>query len=96
MFINRLSLKQFRNYQDACVEFKKNINIIIGNNAQGKTSLIESIYVLSTTKSHRTSKDSQLILFNEDFARIEADITREVDDLHLSCLLYTSDAADEL
>ena len=45
MFINRLSLKQFRNYQQATVEFKKNINIIIGNNAQGKTSLIESIYV---------------------------------------------------
>ena len=87
MFINRLSLKQFRNYQDACVEFKKNINIIIGNNAQGKTSLIESIYVLSTTKSHRTSKDSQLILFNEDFARIEADITRERDDLHLSLVI---------
>ena len=63
------------------------INIIIGNNAQGKTSLIESIYVLSTTKSHRTSKDSQLILFNEDFARIEADITRERDDLHLSLVI---------
>ena len=87
MFINRLSLKQFRNYQDASIEFKKNINIIIGNNAQGKTSLIESIYVLSTTKSHRTSKDSQLILFNEDFARIEADITRAVDELHLSLII---------
>ena len=87
MFINRLSLKQFRNYQDASIEFKKNINIIIGNNAQGKTSLIESIYVLSTTKSHRTSKDSQLILFNEDFARIEADITRAVDELHLSLIM---------
>ena len=87
MFINRLSLKQFRNYQQATVEFKKNINIIIGNNAQGKTSLIESIYVLSTTKSHRTSKDSQLILFNEDFARIEADITRERDRLQLSLVI---------
>lgn len=87
MFINRLSLRQFRNYQEASVEFKKNINIIIGNNAQGKTSLIESIYVLSTTKSHRTSKDSQLILFNEDFARIDADITREHDDLKLSLII---------
>lgn len=60
---------------------------MIGNNAQGKTSLIESIYVLSTTKSHRTSKDSQLILFNEDFARIEADITREQDELNLSLII---------
>ena len=49
--------------------------------------MIESIYVLSTTKSHRTSKDSQLILFNEDFARIEADITRERDRLQLSLVI---------
>ena len=80
-------MKQFRNYENACVEFKKNINIIIGNNAQGKTSLIESMYVLSTTKSHRTSKDSQLILFGTDFARIEADIKREQDDFSLSLVL---------
>ncbi|MGL4374430.1 MAG: DNA replication/repair protein RecF [Turicibacter sp.] len=87
MFINKLSLKQFRNYESACVEFTKNINIIIGNNAQGKTSLIESIYVLSTTKSHRTSKDSQLILFDQEFARIQADVSREYDDFDLSLIL---------
>ncbi|KAB6101357.1 DNA replication and repair protein RecF, partial [Bacteroides xylanisolvens] len=87
MFIKKLVVKQFRNYENACVEFKKNINIIIGNNAQGKTSLIESMYVLSTTKSHRTSKDSQLILFGTDFARIEADIKREQDDFSLSLVL---------
>ena len=64
MFINRLSLRQFRNYQEASVGF-----------------------MVSTTKSHRTSKDSQLILFNEDFARIDADITREHDDLKLSLII---------
>ena len=87
MFIKKLMIKQFRNYQSASVSFKKNINIIIGNNAQGKTSLIESMYVLSTTKSHRTSKDSRLILFGEDFARIEAEIEREQDDLELSLVI---------
>lgn len=66
------------------VSFNKKINIIIGRNAQGKTSLIESMYVLSTTKSHRTSKDMQLILFDEDFARIEASIERDQDDFELS------------
>lgn len=55
----------------------------MGQNAQGKTSLIEAIYVLSTTKSHRTSKDIQLILFNEDFARIKANIQREQDTFEL-------------
>ena len=84
MFIKKIKLKQFRNYQEVAVVFEKNINIIIGRNAQGKTSLIESMYVLSTTKSHRTSKDQQLILFNEDFARIEAQINRELDDFELS------------
>lgn len=84
MFIKRIKLKQFRNYQDLDVAFQKNVNIIIGRNAQGKTSLIESMYVLSTTKSHRTSKDQQLIYFNEDFARIEANINREQDDFELS------------
>ena len=84
MFLNHLKLKQFRNYQNVDIQFAKNINIIIGRNAQGKTSLIESMYVLSTTKSHRTSKDQQLILFNEEFARIEADINREQDDFQLS------------
>lgn len=83
MFIKRLELVQFRNYKTVSVTFKKNINIIIGQNAQGKTSLIESMYVLSTTKSHRTSKDAQLILFDEDFARIKADVEREQDDFEL-------------
>ena len=83
MFVKQLELVQFRNYKAVSVNFKKNINIIIGHNAQGKTSLIEAMYVLSTTKSHRTNKDSQLILFAEDFARIKADIKREHDEFEL-------------
>ena len=71
MFIKKLSLKNFRNYEFAEIEFTKNINIMIGNNAQGKTSLIEGIYALSTTKSHRTSKDIQMIRFEQDFARAD-------------------------
>ena len=75
MFINELSLKNFRNYTSAKIEFTKNINIIIGNNAQGKTSLIEGIYVLSTTKSHRTSKDTQMIRFEQEFAKVDSKIS---------------------
>lgn len=80
MFIKKLSLKNFRNYKTAEVEFTKNINILIGNNAQGKTSLIEGIYALSTTKSHRTSKDIQMIRFEQDFAKISAIIEMPNDD----------------
>lgn len=75
MFIKKLSLKNFRNYQQAQLDFSKNINIIIGNNAQGKTSLIEGIYALSTTKSHRTSKDAQMMNLTAEFARVDATVT---------------------
>jgi len=84
LFIKKLSLKNFRNYVKAEIEFTKNINIMIGNNAQGKTSLIEGIYALSTTKSHRTSKDIQMIHFEQDFAKIDAVISIVDDDLELS------------
>ena len=79
MFIKKLSLKNLRNYDSLNLEFKKNINIIIGNNAQGKTSLVESLYALSTTKSHRTNKDVQMIKFEEDFLRIVADVQSDGD-----------------
>ena len=80
MFIKKLSLKNFRNYLLADLAFTKNINILIGQNAQGKTSLIEAIYLLSTTKSHRTSKDLQMIHFDGDFAKVEASIDQLNDD----------------
>ena len=85
--IKELTLRQFRNYKSANLKFSKNINIIIGNNAQGKTSLIEAIYVLSTTRSHRTSKDSQLILFEEEFAKILGQISRNEDIFELSLVI---------
>ena len=56
MILKKLHLKNFRNYDDITLEFDKKINIFIGNNAQGKTNILESIYVLAVTKSHRTSK----------------------------------------
>lgn len=70
MFIKQLSLYDFRNYERLTVDFSKRINLIIGKNAQGKTSLIEAIYALSTTKSHRTNKDLQMVRLNEEFSRI--------------------------
>jgi len=79
LFVKKLSLKNFRNYDSLDLEFKKNINIIIGNNAQGKTSLVEAMYALSTTKSHRTNKDVQMIKFDKDFFRVTADIQTDED-----------------
>ena len=61
MFLKEISLKNFRNYSDLKLKFNKKINIFIGNNAQGKTNILESIYFLSITKSHRTLKEMFLI-----------------------------------
>ena len=68
MFLKKISLVNFRNYSQISIDFDKKINIFIGNNAQGKTNILESIYVLSITKSHRCSKDSFLIKQGELFA----------------------------
>lgn len=70
MILKNLKLKNFRNYDDLDLSFNKKINIFIGNNAQGKTNILESIYVLSLTKSHRTNKDLYLIKQNSLFTKI--------------------------
>ena len=71
MYIDKLSLSNFRNYTNQTITFNPSINIIYGNNAQGKTNIIESIFLCSMGKSFRTSKDSELIKFNENRAEVE-------------------------
>lgn len=70
MYLENLQLKFYRNYDCIKLDLKKGINILIGKNAQGKTNLLESIYFLSTTKSHRIIEDNVLINKEKDFAQI--------------------------
>ena len=70
MIIKKIKLLNFRNYKKISIPLNKGINIFIGSNAQGKTNILESIYVLALTKSSRTNTDFNLINFNEDFTRI--------------------------
>ena len=70
MYIQTLKLQNFRNYDSLELNFNKGINIIYGKNAQGKTNLLESIYVLGITKSHRSSIDNYLIQNDKDFLRV--------------------------
>lgn len=74
MKIKNIKLRNFRNYSNLYVEFNPNINIIVGNNAQGKTNLLESILYLSTTRSHRVNQDQIMIKENEKFANIECEL----------------------
>lgn len=80
LYIKRINLTNFRNYETLDIELGKGVNIFYGQNAQGKTNIIESIYVASTGKSHRTSKDSELIKWNKDDSRIKIEFQKEADE----------------
>ena len=83
MKLTELNLHHFRNYDEAQVEFSPQINVLIGDNAQGKTNLLESIYVLAMTRSHRTNNDRELIEFGKDAAQIKGTVQRELGSLKL-------------
>jgi len=71
MYIKEIELKDFRNYKELRTSFSKNVNIFLGNNAQGKTNLLEGIYLNAMAKSFKTTKDKELIRFGEEFCKIK-------------------------
>jgi len=77
LYIKRVNLKNFRNYKELDIELCEGVNIFYGQNAQGKTNIIESIYMASTGKSHRTQKDLELIRWNSEDAKIKIDFQKE-------------------
>ena len=77
MFVERLSLKNFRNIKSLNIELNNGVNIFYGDNAQGKTNIIESIYYCSMGRSHRTHIDKELINFNQKIASIQASVKKE-------------------
>lgn len=70
MILKSVALSHFRNYNDLYMEFDRGTNILYGDNAQGKTNVLESIYVSGTTKSHKGSKDRELIQFGQEESHI--------------------------
>ncbi|MDH6364339.1 DNA replication and repair protein RecF [Enterococcus sp. PF1-24] len=77
MRLNKLTLKQFRNYQEVSLNFEGNLTIFLGDNAQGKTNLLESIYVLAMTRSHRSSNEQELVAWQKDYALIQGELQRQ-------------------
>ena len=63
MIINSLELKDFRNYKELKIDFDGGVNILYGDNAQGKTNVLEAVYYTATTRSHKGSKDKDVINF---------------------------------
>jgi DNA replication and repair protein RecF len=75
MTLHSISIRGFRNYEDASFFFGEGINVISGANGTGKTNLLEAIYYTATSKSHRTSRDQELILFDSPSAQTDAVFT---------------------
>jgi DNA replication and repair protein RecF len=76
MYLKTLHLKKFRNYQDQKVEFTAPKTILVGNNAQGKSNLLEAVELLATLRSHRMTRDHDLIKEGESTAQISANLQR--------------------
>lgn len=76
MHLLNLKLQNFRNYESCFLDFENKINIFIGENAQGKTNILEAIYLLSMAKSHRTNNDKELIKWDSEFTKIEGRIEK--------------------
>ena len=87
MYIESIELKNYRNYETLSLNFDKGTNIFYGDNAQGKTNILEAVYLCGTTKSHRGSKDREMIKFDSDESHIRMyvnknGISRRID-MHL-------------
>ena len=77
MYVKYLRLKNYRNYDELNIELNPKVNIFIGDNAQGKTNILESIYYCSIGKSHRTSKDKELIRWDQKETRMSVYVAKE-------------------
>ncbi len=87
MYISTLKLDHFRNYDSLDLNFSQGTNLFYGDNAQGKTNILEAVYFCGTTRSHRTSRDRELIKFDSEESHLRMEMTKKsVDyriDMHL-------------
>ena len=77
MYIESIQLKNYRHYESLDMKLDKGTNILYGDNAQGKTNILEAIYLGGTTKSHRGSKDREIIKFEEDESHIRMVVSKK-------------------
>ena len=77
MIIKSIKLQNFRNYEDLNISFDEGTNIFYGDNAQGKTNILEAVYLSGTTKSHKCSKDKEMIRFGEQEAHIRTVVVKK-------------------
>ena len=83
MWLQHLSLKTFRNYKETKIDFNPKLNIFLGRNAQGKTNMLEAIYFLALTRSHRTRTDKNLIHFDEEQLHLSGLVQKKIGSIPL-------------
>ena len=88
MYISSIRLRNYRNYENQIIRFDKGMNIIIGNNGEGKTNLLESIYLLSTTRSHRVDDNRELIRFDSEFGSVEGNVVLNSRNFRISVVVH--------
>ena len=89
MELNELYLRSFRNYQEQRLTFDAGVNLIVGQNAQGKTNLLEAISYLGSGRSFRATKNSEMVRFTDDFAELEGKIFSQEREQSLRWLLFS-------
>lgn len=87
MRLNEISVQHYRNYNEITLDFPKTLNIFLGENAQGKTNLLESIYVLAMTRSHRTSNEKELVHWDSDAAKISGVVEKKTGTVPLEIII---------
>lgn len=88
MKLDRLTLRNFRNYESLNGSFSPGVNLIVGDNAQGKTNLLEAVFYLSTGRSFRTRREMELIRFESEFADLEGEVTGQTRQQSLRAVLF--------
>lgn len=87
MYLEGIELKNYRNYETVKLSFSPSINVLIGENAQGKTNLVESIYFLAMSRSHRSPRDRELIRWDSDFAKVNGQLIKKSHSVPLDIVL---------
>ena len=86
MIIKSIELKNFRNYEELTLSLDRGTNIFYGDNAQGKTNILEAAYLSGTTKSHKCSKDKEMIRFGEQEAHIRTVVVKMTKNTRSTCI----------
>ena len=89
MILKEMELRSFRNYEEAKLDFDPGVNLIVGDNAQGKTNLLEAISYLGSGKSFRAQKTSEMVRFGDDFAEIQGNVFSQERQQELRYLLFS-------